>query len=87
MELEVATTFIVTTTDDEIFNGGDISSETADGTGLSLREALALAQDGDTIEFDAALLNGVITLTNGQLTITQDDLTIDGDIAAMGDSE
>ena len=84
--VEAMQTFTVTTTDDETFDGGDISSETADGTGLSLREALALAQDGDTIEFDSSLLNGTITLTNGQLTITQDDLTINGDIAAMGDT-
>jgi Ca2+-binding RTX toxin-like protein len=50
---------------------------TADnGTG-SLREALQLAQSGDTIQFDSSLANSQITLTSGQLDINK-TLTIDG---------
>ena len=53
-----------------------------DGAGLSLREALGLANaDGgtaDDIEF-ASGLAGPIMLTNGELTISS-DVTIDGDM-------
>jgi Ca2+-binding RTX toxin-like protein len=50
---------------------------TADnGTG-SLREALQLAQSGDTIQFDPSLANSQITLTSGQLEINK-TLTVDG---------
>ncbi len=73
-------TLTITTLDDEAFGGGDLATETGDGNGLSLREALALAQDGDIIEFDGSLAGGTITLGGTQLTITQDDLTIDGDL-------
>jgi hypothetical protein len=61
----------------------------AGGTGLSLREALALANatpaDADTITFAAGLAGGTLFLTTGQqLAITTDGITIDGDI--VGDS-
>jgi hypothetical protein len=36
-------TFTVTTTADEAFGGGTLATEAADGTGLSLREAMGLA--------------------------------------------
>lgn len=71
--------------------------ETADGGGLSLREALALAQGNgvdDTISF-ATGLSGTLTLTNDQLVINSNvvvngdtdgdgkaDITIDGDGAS-----
>ena len=80
------TTFIVdtnanSTTDD--FGGGNIATESADGFGLSLREAIGLANanaGADIITFAPALLpGGTITLGGTQLTIS-DDVTIDGDI-------
>ena len=52
---------------------------------LSLREALALAQQdpttADTITFDAALTGGMIVLTNGELAVDS-DVAIDGDTDA-----
>ncbi|MBH8573993.1 hypothetical protein I8752_13365 [Nostocaceae cyanobacterium CENA369] len=54
---------------------------TADsGTG-SLREAIASAKSGDTIEFASTLANKTIKLTSGEIVITK-DLTIDGAGAA-----
>lgn len=50
---------------------------TADSGQGSLREAIALAQAGDTIQFDSTLANQTITLTSGQLTVNK-NLTIDG---------
>ncbi|MBD2383863.1 beta strand repeat-containing protein [Cylindrospermum sp. FACHB-282] len=47
----------------------------------SLRDALANAQAGDTIEFASSLANETITLTSGQLSITE-SITIDGSGAA-----
>ncbi|MDY6938137.1 MAG: choice-of-anchor Q domain-containing protein [Cyanobacteriota bacterium] len=52
-------------------------TSTADSGLGSLREAIALAQAGDTIEFDRSLANSTITLTSGQLEVDK-DLTIDG---------
>ncbi|WP_254567145.1 DUF4347 domain-containing protein [Oscillatoria sp. HE19RPO] len=43
----------------------------------SLRNAIASAQAGDTIQFDPTLANQTITLTSGQLSINK-NLTIDG---------
>src|SRR5262249_27820560 len=52
-------------------------TNTADsGTG-SLREALALANDGDEVRFDSSLTDQAIELTSGQLTI-EDSITITG---------
>ena len=52
-------------------------SSTADkGTG-SLRDAIAQAKSGDTIQFGSNLANQTITLNSGQLTVNK-DLTIDG---------
>ncbi|MFN6570532.1 choice-of-anchor Q domain-containing protein [Dendronalium sp. ChiSLP03b] len=54
---------------------------TADnGTG-SLREAIASAKSGDTIEFASTLANKTIKLTSGEIVITK-DLTINGAGAA-----
>ena len=41
----------------------------ADSGAGSLRAAIAMAQPGDTIQFDASLANQTITLTTGQLEI------------------
>ncbi|MCA9110134.1 MAG: hypothetical protein KDA52_09320 [Planctomycetaceae bacterium] len=89
------TQFVVTTADDAGDNtsldsaNSDIATETADGGGLSLREAILLANanggtagsqgedDGDSIRFDSSLSNATISLTGGQLTIT-DDIDIAG---------
>ena len=43
VELQQGATYSVTTLDDQEFDGGDLAAELADGGGLSLREALALA--------------------------------------------
>jgi hypothetical protein len=86
-------TFSVTTLLDETFDGGDLAAETADGTGLSLREALALANgngtaDPDTIEFAAGLAGGTLFLTtDAHLAITTDGISIDGDIDGDGDAD
>ena len=47
-------TFTVTTETDEAFDGGSLAAETADGGGLSLREAIGLANDAagaDMVDF------------------------------------
>ena len=82
------TTFIVDTNLDEAFGGGTLAAEAADGGGLSLREAIGLANanagatdgeiEGDTIEFALTAGNEAITLTlNTDLTIN-DDIAING---------
>ena len=72
--------FIVSTLEDE--NDGDFN--TGD---LSLREAIATAESGDTITFDSSLSGGTITLALGELFINRslainglgaNNLTIDG---------
>jgi len=69
---------------DDVFNGGNLAAETADGGGLSLREALALANGNgnasDNITFAPGLAGGTLFLTNGELGISTDAITIDGDI-------
>jgi len=76
------TDFTVTTSNDDAYDGGDLAAETADGGGLSLREAIGLANadaDADTITFDASLSGSTLTLTGGELVISE-NVTIDGDI-------
>ncbi|MBL4789806.1 MAG: hypothetical protein JKY60_12450 [Kordiimonadaceae bacterium] len=76
------TNFTVTTGNDDAFDGGDLAAETADGGGLSLREALGLANanaDVDTITFDASLSGSTLTLSGSELVISN-SVTIDGDI-------
>ncbi len=80
------TTLTVTTLIDEAFDGGETVGS-PDGAGLSLREALALAQDNDTITFAGGLSGGTIMLGGSQLVITQDDLIIDGDLDNDGDAD
>lgn len=76
-------TFIVTTTADE--NNIETAGAPALGSGLSLREALALSNanpDDDIIQFDPTVFGDArvdqILLTNGELTISQ-NVIIDGD--------
>jgi parallel beta-helix repeat protein len=54
----------------------NVTSNGDNGAG-SLREAIAQAQSGDTIQFDSSLANETITLTSGQLTVDK-NLTVDG---------
>ena len=54
-----------------------IVTSTADSGAGSLRQALVDANDGDTIDFDAALNGQTISLTQGELRIDQ-NITISG---------
>ncbi len=56
-------------------------TSTADSGAGSLREAIAKAQAGDTIQFAPSLANKTITLTSGQLNVAK-NLIIDGAGAA-----
>ena len=84
------TNFLVTTLNDEVAATTDLATEMADGGGLSLREALTIANalgGADTIDFALALIggttagvdDGVITLNGTELVISS-DVTINGDI-------
>ena len=87
-----ATDFVVTTGDDETFDGGSLAAESADGNGLSLREAITLANqnggapnsgddDGDTISMSpTAFLLAAPTLNLTSELIISDDVVIDGNI-------
>jgi hypothetical protein len=84
--------FIVTTLNDEL-DSADPHATFADlngGTGLSLREALVLAnQDpiaADTITFDPSLKGDTLTLTQGELAISS-NIIIDGDIDGNGTAD
>ena len=74
--------FLVTTLEDEAFSGSETQAS-PDGSGLSLREALDLANADpateDHITFAAELAGGTLRLTQGQLVIAG-DTTIDGDL-------
>ena len=74
--------YLVTTLADEAFDGGEAVCG-HDGAGLSLREALALANadpdSADAISFDASLKGGTLTLTQGELVIAG-NTAIDGDL-------
>ena len=59
--------------------GADLDADTADGGGLSLREALHWANGFDTITFDSALSGHTITLGGTELKI-ENSVTIDGDL-------
>ncbi len=79
---------IVTTLEDESANTADLAIETNDGDGLSLREAIAIANanpDKDAIQFASSLIQGTIQLSNvlGQLEVST-SLTISGDINTDG---
>ena len=76
----------VTTLEDENLGGGDPATETGDGDGLSLREALELANatvDQDEITFAAGISDGTLTLTQGEFVISS-DVVIDGDVSGDG---
>ncbi len=71
----------VTTASDDAFGNGSFAQELADGGGLSLREAIGIANrsgNADTITFASTLAGQTLTLTGGELAITS-DVTIDGD--------
>jgi len=91
----VLTGYIVDTAVDQTYDGGDFGSETTGpDAGLSLREAIGLANangspgdpmggelDGDTITFAPGLAGATIMIDgNGELSIL-DDLVIDGTAA------
>ena len=91
---DIGDIFTVTTLADEGFSfpGGTLASETNDGEGLSLREAISLVNatggsgTANLIVFDPTLAGGTITLTDGidalnrQLVIGLDTIVkIDGD--------
>jgi hypothetical protein len=92
-EQQLAHTFVVTTLNDggaDGFDGGDLAAEKADGGGLSLREALALANadptTADTIKFTADLTGGSTAgVDDGHLTLTQGELVITGSVTIEGD--
>ena len=76
----------VTTLADETLQGSDLLDEASDGNGLSLREAIGLANlrgTATTITFADTLSGGRISLVEGQLTSTT-DLTILGDLDGDG---
>jgi FG-GAP-like repeat len=93
-EQQPGANFVVTTLADNPYDGGTLAQELAEGNGLSLRQALGLAnQDptaNDVITFAPDLIggstpgvnNGVLLLTNG-LEINS-NVTIDGDINGDG---
>ena len=67
-------------TGDDASVSGVLADEIADGGGLSLREAVLLANanaGADEIVFDGALAGGLIRLVQGELLVT-DALTVDG---------
>src|SRR5436190_12037604 len=55
---------------------------TADNGPGSLRDAIAIASDGDTIQFDPALSGQTITLTSAELAINN-NITINGPGSAL----
>jgi hypothetical protein len=83
--------FIVTTLADNPYDGKTLAQELAEGNGLSLRQAIGLAnQDpttADLILFDSSLIggsthgvnDGALLLTNGQLMVNG-NVTIEGDV-------
>jgi parallel beta-helix repeat protein len=82
----------VTTLDDEAAATDNLAAELADGNGLSLREALAIANgdpaDANTITFASALAGGTLFLTQAQhLQIATDGITVDGDIDGDGTAD
>ena len=89
IEVKAAETFVVTTLVDES-DGYDPGQPAGADNQLSLREAVALALDGDVIGFDPGLLaidtgNGVVSQRNVTLDLTQGALTLDRPITIDGD--
>ncbi|MBV8752752.1 MAG: VCBS repeat-containing protein [Hyphomicrobiales bacterium] len=94
-EQQQGTNFVVTTLADNPYDGKTLAGELAEGNGLSLRQAIGLANQDrtsqDVITFAPDLIggstpgvnNGVLLLTNGELTIDS-NVTINGDINGDG---
>jgi predicted outer membrane repeat protein len=78
--------YLVTTLADETYNGGNLAAEMADGGGLSLREALAIANASATHDDITFAVAGTMFLINGQLLISS-DVTIDGDSDGGGKAD
>jgi hypothetical protein len=90
-EQQQGTNFLVTTLADNPYDGGTLAQELAEGNGLSLRQAIGLANQDptsfDSIQFAPSLIggsthgvnDGVLLLSNGELTING-NVTIQGDI-------
>lgn len=76
-------TLTVTTDNDSGDNasiGANQAADAADGSGLSLREALHWAQNGDTVTFNADMTVSLSTKASADsLLILDKNLTIDGD--------
>jgi predicted outer membrane repeat protein len=75
-------TLTVTTNSDTGDNttfGVSLGADEADGSGLSIREALNWASAGDTVTFDGGMSGQTVTLNGTQLTIDK-DITLDGDL-------
>lgn len=62
---------------------GTVTNTNDSGTG-SLRDAIAAATNGETIDFDPALNGAIITLTSGQLFIFGLQVTIDASALPAG---
>lgn len=74
-------TFIVTTDSDvgdDATTATSLTADEADGGGLSLREALYWARNGDTVTFLAGI--STITLGGNEVAVSQRYLTINGDL-------
>jgi hypothetical protein len=90
-EQQQGTNFLVTTLADNPYDGGTLAQELAEGNGLSLRQAIGLANQDptsfDSIQFAPSLIggsthgvnDGVLLLSNGELTING-NVTIQGDV-------
>ena len=91
-EAQATASFLVDTLQDggaDDYDGNDLAAESADGDGLSLREALALANNvdpasPDTIRFAAAPAGGTLVLASGEFVV-DGSVTIDGDIDGDGE--
>lgn len=68
--------------------GADQAADLADGAGLSLREALHWAQNGDTVTFNADMTVSLNTKAGADsLLILNKNLTIDGDLDNNGSAD
>jgi len=74
----VTNTLVVDTATDEADDGGTYTAEKADGTGLSLREAIGIANraGGGTISF----ASGLGTVTLGTSVTISENITLDADV-------
>lgn len=66
-----------------LLQAGTVTNTSDSGPG-SLRDVLAAASNGDTIDFDPALNGATITLTSGQLLISGLEVSIDASALASG---